>query len=113
MKWNLTLSAITAVVVLSAAGWIGYHEGRANGQVTRSRAELVWPKLMAMPEADRAVIAGYAETCRLEESAATKTAVVACLRQAALDPHARIPKAHTAESARERLEALLAGVEVN
>ncbi|KIZ48456.1 hypothetical protein UM91_22015 [Pseudomonas oryzihabitans] len=55
--------------------------GEQEGQKVKERLTLVWPQFMAMPEMDRALLAGLAFTCRLADRPAEASQVVPCLRQ--------------------------------
>mgnify|MGYP001809646963 CR=1 FL=1 len=87
---------------------VAFDAGSSAGHAARDRAELVWPDLMAMPAADRAVIVAFAQACKLETVRADRESVLGCLRSAAGAPDPVVPDGLTAAQARGRLEALIA-----
>lgn len=110
MKWGwkpaLSVAAV-AVIALGLATKIGHMAGMDAGSRAKERLQLVWPSLMSMPEGDRALIVGLAMSCRLEERPANAREVVACLREAAVDPKAMLPKGTDKASVPAKLEQLL------
>jgi hypothetical protein len=62
---------------------------------------------MAMPDRDRAMVVGLALTCGLSNRAANARDVIACLRSAAGDPNAILPKGTDKRTVPARLDALL------
>jgi hypothetical protein len=110
MKWGWKHAlgvVVVAVIALGLATKIGHMAGEDAGGRAKDRLQLVWPSLMAMPEGDRALIVGLAMSCRLEERPAEPREVVACLREAAADPNAMLPKGTDKASVPAKLEQLL------
>lgn len=106
--WRKLLGfAMAAIIIFGVSMNMAHKAGSEAGTLARERLELVWPSLMAMPEADRALIVGLAMSCRMEQRPAEPREVVACLREAAADPHAILPKDVDQASAQSRLEQLL------
>lgn len=84
--------------------------GEAKGTVSRERMELVWPNLMAMPVADRAVLAGLATTCNLSdkpEASLDADQVAACLIRGLAADEPVLPKGVDKEHAGATLFRLL------
>jgi len=73
----------------------------------RTKLMLLWPELDSMPTRDVAFIIGLAMTCRLSDRAQLSSEVVSCLRDAADDPNALLPKWVHHNEAPAKLEALL------
>lgn len=73
----------------------------------RTKLMLLWPELDSMPTSDIAFIIGLAMTCRLSDRAHFSSEVVSCLREAADDPSALLPKGVRHDEAPAKLEALL------
>lgn len=107
-KWRTALGiALLAAIGFVVATKIGHKAGADAAALARDRLQLVWPSLMTMPEEDRALIVGLAMTCELERQPLEPRDVVACLRSAAADPHAMLPKGVDQARAQARLEQLL------
>ena len=83
------------------------HLGNEEGERSVERLSLVWPSFRAMPVDDRALLAGLSMTCRVQDRPAVKSAVIACLQEAAADPRATLPKGFDRSRAQTRLEELL------
>lgn len=96
-----------ALVGVGAAHMIGRMAGADAGDRSRDRLQIIWPSIMTMQQDDRALIVGLAMSCHLEHRPTAANEVVACLREAAADPHAILPKGMDAAGARARLEQLL------
>lgn len=108
LGWKQALGvAAVAVIALGVATKIGHMAGVDAGGRAKDRLELVWPSLMTMPEGDRALIVGLAMSCHLEERPANARDVVACLREAAADPKAMLPKGTDQARVAAKLEELL------
>lgn len=105
-KGALCLAAIVAVGFWMAAKF-GQMTGADAGARAKDRSELVWPSLMTMADDDRALIVGLAMSCHVERREATPRDVIACLREAAIDADAILPKGVDGAHARTRLEQLL------
>lgn len=99
--------ALLAGISFSVVIKLSHRAGAEAGALAKDRLQLVWPSLMTMPDEDRALIVGLAMSCRLEQRPAQSSDVVTCLREAAADPHAILPKDIDQTTARERLERLL------
>ena len=105
-----TLFVIATIAVVIFAGILikaGRDSGAVSGQKARDGIELVWPSLMALPETDRALLAGFAMTCDLADKPQSVTSVIACLRDAAANPDALKPKGMGQADAAARLEVLI------
>lgn len=110
MKKRIIIVAIAALVIAGSvmlASIIGRSAGEHAAAASKDRLELIWPSLMEMPGNDRALLAGLAMTCHVEQRPATASDVVACLRGAVDDPHTILPKGVDRDSARARLDELL------
>jgi len=81
--------------------------GNQDGERSIERLSLVWPSFRAMPVDDRALLAGLSMTCSVQDRPAVKSAVVACLQEAAADPRATLPKGFDRSRAQARLVELL------
>lgn len=99
----VVMITVFAVVII----FVGKRSGAATGAQVKDRVELVWPSLMSMPDSDRALLAGFAMTCRLEQKPQSVASVIACLRDAAADPDAIKPKGMDQADAAARLEVLI------
>lgn len=111
MKVNATV-AIAAVAIAATVGGIvankiGRNAGEADAELAKQRLELVWPSFMSMPDSDRALVVGLAMTCKLSSRPADAGQVVACLKSAADDPNAFLPKGTDRSAVPARLDALL------
>lgn len=104
---KLLTGAVLAIVLGVAIIWIGRNAGEHAAEATKTRLELIWPDLMTMPANDRALLAGLSMTCRMERRPVDKEAVIACLREAATDPDAHLPKIVKPSEASTQLESLL------
>jgi len=102
------LAAIAVAVVFVVSVNSSYQAGDRAGRAQLERLQLVWPGFLDLPEADRAVIAGFALSCHLEGRAAVPGEVASCLREAAADPAALKPKDMTQDAAASALARLLA-----
>jgi len=102
---------LVSVVVLAAGGLAAVsltrQLGNKDGERAIERLSLVWPSIMTMPQEDRALLAGLSLSCRLQDRPAVKSSVVACLEDAASDPHSALPKGLDQRSAQARLRVLL------
>lgn len=104
------IAAIGALLIAGAlllASTAGRSAGERAASQSKARLQLVWPSIMDMPFADRALLVGLAMTCHLEDRPAVAADVVSCLRDAADDPRAVLPKGVDRDTARARLEKLL------
>lgn len=103
---NVVIAVVVALLFVLAIEF-GHRQGSQTGEQTKARLELVWPAFMALPETDRAVLAGFSMTCHLERQPETAADVIACLRSAAADPDAIKPKGMGWAEAAARLEVLI------
>lgn len=102
----LCVASLT-LIGAGAASVIGHMAGAADAARARERLDLLWPSLMTMHQDDRALLVGLAMSCHLERRPAAANEVVACLREAAVNSHAMLPKDMDPARARARLEQLL------
>jgi hypothetical protein len=105
---SLVILPILAVLLGVAALNVGRWTGADAGQRSLDRLQLVWPSLLAMPEQDRALLAGLAMTCRLEQRDKEPKEVIGCLREAVNDDNPILPRDMDKELAAQGLERLLA-----
>lgn len=103
-KVKLLLVIAVALVIAAVAG---RYLGQSSAKEALARIEMIWPGFMEMPEQDRAFIGGLAMTCRLSKVDLDRKEVLACLRSAADDPKALLPKGFKSEDAPAILEALI------
>lgn len=104
---TLVVAVLTLLVVCVVSFVAGKRGGEISGQQAKARLELVWPQLMTLPDDDRALLAGFAIACRVEQQPETTSDVIACLRSAAADPDAIKPKGMGSAEAAARLEYLI------
>ena len=95
-------------LVFSASLVGATYVGRESAQVDIERLSLIWPFVARLQDSDRAFLAGLALTCRLHQHSNTRDEVVACLRSAAADPEALLPREMNHGDAGARLERMLA-----
>jgi hypothetical protein len=106
-------AAVAAVCIVAlAVGYgvatsVGRKAGEADAELAKERLLLVWPAFMSMPDGDRALVVGLAMTCKLSSRPADADQVVACLKSAADDPNAMLPKGTDRSAVPARLDALL------
>jgi len=96
------LAAVIMALVLIGFGtsqFLGHVAGSGAGKRSIERLQLLWPTIVTMPESDRALLAGLAMTCHVED--------LACLREAATDPNAILPKGTDRSKVPARLEELM------
>lgn len=107
-RFGITLAFVAVLVVgTPLVMQYGRLAGQNAGERSIARIALVWPEIRSMPYNDRALLVGLAMTCRLENRAAVQSEVVACLRGAAADPDAILPKGMDRGQAQARLVQLL------
>ncbi|MFP3709741.1 hypothetical protein SB783_37640 [Paraburkholderia sp. SIMBA_009] len=107
-KTRIAAVCIVAVAVTyGVATSVGRKTGEADAELAKQRLELVWPSFMSMPDNDRALVVGLAMTCRLSTRPADAGQVVECLKSAADDPNATLPKGTDRSAIPARLDALL------
>lgn len=99
--------AVGAVLVVIFSMKYARHLGNEDAEQAIARLSLVWPSFRSMPVEDRALLAGLSMTCHMPDRPVVKSAVVACLQEAAADPKAKLPKGFDRSRAQTRLEALL------
>lgn len=105
---SLVILPIVAVLLGVSAINIGRWTGADAGQRALDRLQVVWPSLLAMPARDRALLAGLAMTCHLEQRGKTSRDVVECLQEAVNDDNPILPRGMSKEQAAQGLERLLA-----
>jgi len=85
------------LVLLAVFGFVGARFMlNAHKQSTMEQLGLVWPKLAAMPEPERAFLVELAHTCQVTEREPVRAEVVDCLRSVPMNA-----------AATERLDRLL------
>ena len=104
----VSLATIAAIGLV----FVGHCAGNSVAEKDIARLQLVWPYVQDMSDADRALLAGLALTCRLHVKDEDADAVVACLREAAGDPDAMLPKDVLPIEASDRLERLISLSEI-
>lgn len=100
-------AALSLALSAGAVYFIGKQSGHRTGEQAKTRLELVWPSLMTLPTTDRALLAGFSMTCRMESRAKEADDVIGCLREAAGNPDAIRPKEMGQAEAAARLETLI------
>lgn len=95
------------VLVAGLGTCIGRDVGQSDGVASRQRLEIVWPNLMQMRDQDRALLAGLALSCRLQDRGENPASVVGCLREAVEDNDALLPYSMDRKQARDRLSRLI------
>lgn len=99
---------LLAVAILFAFSLIGSNiAGRNAARADIERLEKVWPFLDRLNEADRAFLAGLAMTCKLHRQGETQNEILTCLRTAAADPKAILPRTMSQTDAHIKLERML------
>lgn len=99
---------VAAGLLLGGAGlYFAYYQGGQSAQADLERLRILWPGVESMQEHDRALLAGLSLTCLLGKQPVEEAAVIACLRDAAINPHALLPKGVDNQDAQARLETLL------
>ncbi|WP_321817018.1 MULTISPECIES: hypothetical protein [unclassified Paraburkholderia] len=93
-------------LIVGAAPFLGRFSGTNDGIAARERLELVWPDLMQMPDRDRALLAGLALTCQLEDRVKEQAAVRECLQDAVDSQDARLPYGMNRKEAEARLNQI-------
>lgn len=86
---------------------IGQYAGHEAGQADIELLKQVWPYLPQMSSDERAFLAGLSLTCQLHRNADDRASTIACLRRAAADPSATLPKDFDHSEAPSRLERML------
>lgn len=85
----------------------GQYAGHEAGQADIELLKQVWPYLPQMSTSERAFLAGLSLTCQLHRNAEDRESTIACLRRAAADPDATLPKDFEHAEAPARLERML------
>ncbi len=96
------------VLVAGLGTCIGRHVGESDGTASRQRLELVWPNLMQMRDQDRALLAGLALSCRLQDRDEDPASVRECLQEAIESDDAHLPYSMDRKQAMDRLSQLIA-----
>ena len=86
---------------------IGQYAGHEAGQADIELLSQVWPYFPHMSSDERAFLAGLSLTCQLHRNADDRESTIACLRRAAADPSAILPKDFDHSEAPGRLERML------
>lgn len=86
---------------------IGQYAGHEAGQADIELLSQVWPYFPHMSSDERAFLAGLSVTCQLHRNADDRESIIACLRRAAADPSAILPKDFDHSEAPGRLERML------
>lgn len=95
-------------LLLGGAGlYFAHYQGEKAAQADLERLRILWPGVESMQEHDRALLAGLSLTCQLGKQSVEEAPVIACLRDAAINPHALLPKGVDNQDAQARLETLL------
>lgn len=95
-------------LLLGGAGlYFSYYQGGKAAQADLERLTILWPGFESMQEHDRALLAGLSLTCKLDKQPVEEAPVIACLRGAAINTHALLPKGVDNQDAQARLETLL------
>lgn len=87
---------------------VGQYAGHEAGEADIELLKQVWPYLPQMSSSERAFLAGLSLTCQLHRNAEDRESTIACLRRAAADPDATLPKEFEHAEAPSRLERMLA-----
>lgn len=87
---------------------IGQYAGHEAGQADIELLSQVWPYFPHMSSDERAFLAGLSLACQLHRNADDRESIIACLRRAAADPSAILPKDFDHSEAPGRLERMLA-----
>lgn len=116
MKINKWVALMVFGVCVLGVSLYARHAGSQDALAGQERLKLLWPDLMAMPEADRALLGGLAYTCELHnvniEREAVTDAVIGCIQGPLLSAPV-VPRGMTKEQAATRLVELLATAEEN
>jgi hypothetical protein len=102
------ISLFIGVALIAGLGIsIGRLVGKSDGIASRQRLEIVWPGLMQMPDQDRALLAGLALTCHMQDRIKDAAAVLECLHEGLDDDHPRLPYGMDRKQAQDRLNQLI------
>ena len=105
-KIHLTLAcSLVALALISIP--VARLAGAADAEEAKARLVMVWPKLMQMPESDRAFVVALASNCRLEKRPAIKGEVIACLKEGAKAERGIFPVGLDRSSAPGKLDRML------
>lgn len=81
---------ILVLVLLAVFGVVGArYMLEAHAQSTDEQLAVVWPRIGAMPQGERAFLVELAHTCQLTTRPAVRTEVVDCLRSVPMNADAR------------------------
>lgn len=95
------------VLVAGLSTCIGRHLGESDGSASRQRLELVWPNLMQMRDQDRALLAGLALSCGLQNRGEDRASVLECLQEAIESDDVHLPYSMDRKQAIDRLRQLI------
>lgn len=102
------ISILIGVVLLAGLGIsVARLSGKSDGIASRQRLEIVWPGLMQMSDKDRALLAGLALTCHMEDRNKDAASVLECLHEAVENEHQLLPNGMDRKQARDRLNELI------
>jgi hypothetical protein len=102
------ISLFLGIVLVTGLGIsIGRLVGKSNGIASRQRLEIVWPNLMQMRDQDRALLAGLALTCHMQDRNKDQAAVLECLHEAVENEHPHLPYGMDRKEAQDRLNQLI------
>lgn len=105
---TLIISAFAFAAFLAFTNHLFGELGQADGAKSLARLQKVWPQLLDMPAADRALLGSLAMTCHVEDRPAVASETIACLREALASDHPLLPKGIDRATAARRLDQLLA-----
>ena len=88
VTWKWAAGALVGVAACVMA-WRSSNVAVALDSVARLR--LVWPDITVLSEPDRALVSQLAVHCDLPAKPSTPEAAIACLREAAVQPHFALP----------------------
>lgn len=102
------ISLFIGVALIAGLGIsIGRLVGKSDGLASRQRLEIVWPDLMQMRDQDRALLAGLALTCHMQDRNKDAAAVLECLHEGVESDNPRLPYGMSRKQAQDRLNELI------
>ncbi|HJP68011.1 MAG TPA: hypothetical protein VJ846_03830 [Sphingomicrobium sp.] len=102
------ISLFLGIALVAGLGTcVGRHVGQSDGIASRQRLEIVWPNFTQMREQDRALLAGLALSCRLQDRSEDPASVLGCLKQAVEEDDVHLPYSMDRRQARVRLSQLI------
>lgn len=106
-RTNLAIWIVCLIFAGAGTVFIGNFSGKHVADEVISRLQVLWPSVLSFPETDRAFLAGLSMTCHLNEKEKVRETIIECLRSAANNPNALLPKGDSPSDANDRLERLL------